>query len=96
MPAWRRRHWAPAIEAAGVAPLRPHDLRHTAVALWIASGAGPLEVSRRAGHTSTSFTQDRYGHLYPEADSALAERLEGLVAKASANRPEARVSQLRP
>jgi hypothetical protein len=28
-----------------------HDLRHTAVALWIAAGASPLEVSRRAGHT---------------------------------------------
>jgi len=80
VPAWRRRHWAaPAIEASGLAPLRPHDLRHTAVALWIASGADPLEVSRRAGHASTSFTQDRYGHLFTEADSALADRLARLV-----------------
>ena len=67
VPSWRRRHWAPAVAAAGLEPLRPHDLRHTAVALWIASGANPLEVSRRAGHTSTSFTQDRYGHLFPES-----------------------------
>jgi integrase len=95
VPAWRQRYWAPAIDAASVAPLRPHDLRHTAAALWIASGAGPLEVSRRAGHTSTSFTQDRYGHLHAEADSALAERLEGLVAKASNDRTGARVTQLR-
>jgi hypothetical protein len=48
-------------------PLRPHDLRHTAVAFWIATGANPLEVSRRAGHSSTSLTLDRYGHLFPQA-----------------------------
>ena len=81
--AWRRRNWGPAVKAAELEPLRPHDLRHTAVSLWIASGANPLEVSRRAGHTSTSFTQDRYGHLFPEADSALAERLERLVPESS-------------
>ncbi len=84
VPAWRRRQWAPAVKAAGLEPLRPHDLRHTAVALWIASGANPLEVSRRAGHTSTSFTQDRYGHLFPEADRRLAERLEAILTSVTA------------
>ncbi|HSO54944.1 MAG TPA: integrase [Actinomycetes bacterium] len=47
-----------------------------AVALWIAAGAGPKEVATRAGHTSVSFTLDRYGHLYPEADRALRDRLD--------------------
>ena len=45
-----------------------------------ASGANPLEVSRRAGHSSTSFTLDRYGHLFPEADQSVADRLELLIA----------------
>jgi integrase len=45
--------------------LRIHDLRHTAVALRIAAGASPKEVAVRAGHTSTSFVLDRYGHLFP-------------------------------
>ena len=75
---WRRRVWNPAVEAAELGKLRPHDLRHTAVALWIAAGANPLEVSRRAGHTSTAFTQDRYGHLFPEADQSVADKLEDL------------------
>jgi len=83
-PTWRRRFWAPAVKAAGLEPLRPHDLRHTAVALWIAAGANVLEVSRRAGHTSTSFTLDRYGHLMPEADDALSDRLAGLFASPDA------------
>ncbi len=63
---------------SSLASLTPHDLRHTAVALWIAAGANVLEVSRRAGHSSTSFTLDRYGHLFPEADTTVADRLEQL------------------
>jgi integrase len=54
-------------------------MRHTAVSLWIAAGAGPKEVAARAGHTSVSFTLDRYGHLYPEADIALRDRLDQIV-----------------
>jgi integrase len=73
---FRTRVWRPATRAAGLEGLRIHDLRHTAVALWIAAGAGPREVATRAGHTSVSFTLDRYGHLYPESDRALRDRLD--------------------
>jgi hypothetical protein len=31
-----------------------------------------------AGHTSVSFVLDRYGHLFPEADTALRVRLDAL------------------
>jgi integrase len=92
VPAWRQRFWKPAAEKAGVAPLRPHDLRHTAVALWIATGANPLEVSRRAGHTSASFTQDRYGHLFPEADCAVADRLDALIIATQTDRLTASIA----
>jgi integrase len=76
--AFRARVWRPATRAAGLDGLRIHDLRHTAVALWIAVGANPKEVAARAGHSSVSFTLDRYGHLYPEADTALRDRLDAL------------------
>jgi integrase len=76
--AFRARVWRLAIRAAGLDGLRIHDLRHTAVALWIAAGANPKEVAARAGHASVSFTLDRYGHLYPEADTALRDRLDAL------------------
>jgi integrase len=75
---FRDRIWRPATTATGLTGLRVHDLRHTAVALWIAAGASPKEVASRAGHTSVSFTLDRYGHLYPEADRALRDRLDAL------------------
>jgi integrase len=77
---FRARVWRPATRAAGLDGLRIHHLRHTAVALWIAAGASPKEVAARAGHTSVSFTLDRYGHLYPEADEALRSRLDALFA----------------
>lgn len=78
LPTWRRRFWAPAVEAAGLAPLRVHDLRHTAVSLWIATGTNVKAVSVRAGHTSVSFTLDRYGHLFEDSDDVLTGRLEGM------------------
>jgi integrase len=49
VPGLRARSWVPATEAAGLQGLRIHDLRHTAVALWIAAGATPKEVAVRGG-----------------------------------------------
>jgi integrase len=61
---FRHRIWRPATSAAKLDGLRIHDLRHTAVALWIAAGANSKEVAARAGHTSVSFTLDRYGRTH--------------------------------
>ncbi|MCK4176997.1 tyrosine-type recombinase/integrase [Aciditerrimonas ferrireducens] len=60
---WAARFFRPAVQRAGLAPLRIHDLRHTAVALWIAAGASTLAITRWAGHSSSAFVLDRYGHL---------------------------------
>jgi hypothetical protein len=46
-----------------------------------------VEVAARAGHTSVSFTLDRYGHLYPDADQALRDRLDALHALSQARQP---------
>lgn len=79
---WRRRFWVPAVTAAGVAPLRPHDLKHSGVAFLAAAGVDPSEIARRAGHASVAFTYDRYGHLLPEVDKQAAVKLEGVRAAA--------------
>jgi integrase len=76
---FRNRHWIPATRAAGLAGLRFHDLRHTFVALWVAAGADPKEVSVRAGHSSVAFTLDRYGHLYEDRGDDVADRLDALL-----------------
>lgn len=73
---WRTRAWRRAVLAADLHPLRPHDLKHTGVALLALVGVDPSEISRRAGHSSVAFTYDRYGHLFPEVDKQAAEKLE--------------------
>jgi hypothetical protein len=46
----------------------------------------PKEVAVRAGHTSTSFVLDRYGHLFPESDAALRDRLDELFVPVTEQR----------
>jgi len=77
--AWRSRYWRPAIRATGLAPLRPHDLRHTAVSLWIAAGASPKQIATWAGHTSVAVVLDRYGHLLPGHEEAVLAGLDVLA-----------------
>ena len=81
---FRRRHWAPAVQAAGLEPLRIHDLRHTAVAFWIAAGANPNEVKARAGHTSVTTVLDRYGHLLPTDDDRVTDALDAMARAVAA------------
>lgn len=56
--------------------MRFHDLRHTAVALAIAQGDHPKRIQARMGHSSVQVTLDRYEHLFPERDEAIAEGLD--------------------
>lgn len=81
---FRRRAWARAVQLAGLDPAPTfHDMRHTAVSLWIAAGASDIEVAKWAGHRSVSFTKDRYGHLFPEHGQVLADRLDAFIAAAT-------------
>lgn len=76
---FRKRQWAVMTETAGLKGLRLHDMRHTAVALWISTGVSPFVVSQMAGHASLAVTDKVYGHLYPGAGVDLARHLEALM-----------------
>jgi len=89
---FRRRVWYPATVAAGLGTfdvgddgrrhydgLRIHDLRHTAVSWWLASGATPREVATWAGHTSVSVVLDRYGHVMRGNESTVMDRLDAMT-----------------
>lgn len=74
---FRNRYWKPALQRAGLdESFRIHDMRHTAISLWIRAGINPKDVSVHAGHTSVAFTLDRYGHLYPDNGDAFLRRLD--------------------
>jgi len=53
---------------------------------WMTEHNRNKEVAARAGHTSVSFVLDRYGHLFPEADTALRARLDDLFRGATEQR----------
>ena len=78
-------HFSKAQAAAGVS-CRFHDLRHTSVALAIAAGAHPKAIQSRMGHSSINVTLDRYGHLFPELDEAIAESYDRSFHEATERR----------
>jgi integrase len=79
---FRRRYWLPAVEEAGLAPLRFHDLRPTCASLLIAQGAHAKEIQVRLGHASIVTTMNVYGHLLPSLDERLTEGLDEAYRKA--------------
>ncbi len=64
--------------AAGLEPIRLHDLRHSHASMLIDMGFDALEISERLGHESVKTTLDTYSHLYPDKDKKLAGALNKL------------------
>ena len=62
---FRRAGFEPAVAAAGLAPLTPHALRHTAASLAIAAGANVKVVQTMLGHKSATMTLDLYAISSP-------------------------------
>lgn len=55
---------------------RPHDLRHTAATVAIASGADIKSVQELMGHATSSFTLDVYAHASERMLSDTADRMQ--------------------
>ena len=81
---WRRRVWDPAVVAAGLDGLTPHDLRHTAASLAIASGASVKHVQRMLGHKDAAMTLNVYASLFEDDLDAVSDRLVAALSGASA------------
>jgi integrase len=78
---WRRRAWAPAVEASGVAtPARIYDLRSTFASDALAAGVSVFELARIMG-TSVGMIERHYGALLGGALEGIAGRLDALDAE---------------
>ena len=84
---WRRRVYAPAASAAGVAGARPYDLRHSFASLLIAEGRmSVVEIAAQLGHRPT-VCLDTYAHVMAEHRGANAsERRATHLRRAGGNR----------
>lgn len=60
----------------GVAGFHPHELRHTAASLAIASGADVKVVQQMLGHKSATMTLDLYGHLFGDRLDTVADAMD--------------------
>ncbi len=67
------------VARSGLPRIRFHDLRHTHAVHLIAAGVHAKVVSERLGHSSTTFTMDRYGHLMPNIQAGAASTVAAMV-----------------
>lgn len=84
---FRRWTFDPAVGRIGPPGFHPHELRHTAASLAIASGADVKVVQLMLGHKTATMTLDLYGHLFPDRLDELADRLDDAVCPGSAPEP---------
>ena len=73
---FRRREWAPAIEASGIRkPARIYDLRSTFASNALAAGVSVFELARVMG-TSVLMVERAYGTLLDGAGAGIVSRLD--------------------
>ena len=72
------------VTAAGLPPIRLHDLRHGAASLMLAAGVPMKVVQETLGHSSSTLTADTYTSVYPTVAAEAAEAAAALVPRAVA------------
>lgn len=70
-------HFKRIAAAIGRPDARPHDLRHTAATVAIASGADVKSVQDLLGHATASFTLNVYAHSSEKMKEDTAARMQG-------------------
>jgi integrase len=81
-PEYVSRRFQRLLRAAGLPPVRLHDLRHTHATLALAAGVPTRVVSDRLGHSAMAVTTDIYQHAIPDLEADCAERIAALVMSA--------------
>ncbi len=71
-----RQTFGVAATTIGLPDLHPHELRHTAASLAIASGADVKVVQQMLGHASAAMTLDTYGHLFEDRLNEVGDALD--------------------
>lgn len=89
----RRSHFKSICEAAGLWPLRIHDLRHSMTSLALLQGVPAKVVAERLGHSTTRLTLDRYSHLIGDLQTTAADEIERSWKATKQGKPSSRASK---
>jgi Phage integrase family len=82
LPTGLSRYFRQLSAAAGLPPIRLHDLRHGAATLALAAGADLKVVRDMLGHSSIVLTADTYTSVPPEVAHRAAEDTAALIIAA--------------
>jgi integrase len=80
------KSWTSICQAAGIAGLRVHDLRHSFASELASAGASLPLIGALLGHSSP-VTTARYAHLHADPQRAAVERVGAVITAAEAPRP---------
>jgi integrase len=72
------------VEAAGLPPIRLHDLRHGAASIAKLAGIDTKVISEMLGHSSRKITDDTYTSIFVEVAREAAEAAAAVVPRAVA------------
>ena len=75
------RAWRALRVAAGVEPVRVHDLRHTAASLLLQRGVDLKVVQQMLRHSRLSTTADIYAHVNEEMERAAAAKMDEILTQ---------------
>jgi integrase len=80
---WASKWFHRALDQAGLARIRIHDLRHTAATHLLRRGVHPKVVQELLGHSTISLTLDTYSHVAPTLHAEVASHMETLFSRSA-------------
>ena len=77
---FRPRIWLPAVKKAGLAGLKIHDLRKTAITNLLQAGLDPKTITVLAGHEDLRTTLQHYAQTNPQSLLEASQRLVDAIS----------------
>jgi integrase len=83
LPSRVTRRFGQLVRDTGAPRIRLHDVRHSHATHLLDAGASSKAVAARLGHSSVSFSLDKYAHATPEGDESAARAVAELGDKSA-------------
>ncbi|GAA4411032.1 hypothetical protein GCM10023148_03040 [Actinokineospora soli] len=86
-PSWLSDRFAALVAAAGLPPIRFHDLRHVAATMMLAAKVDLKVIQETLGHERLQTTSDLYTSVLPELARDAAEATVALIPRRTLGHP---------